>query len=249
MTMVTCLSELMAEELTSDAEELIAEVLARSSKPDWLIRKTDRARRLREQYQWLEENMPSLLTVNNDSIYVDLGCGMGEMLEIARWYGAVAMGVDALSGTNGMGDDYMDMAAARTAAAGLPVAYVGMMRWLDEKMQDVDGRRVVTHWTSRGSFEQMMSHCMSGVPHDVHHDCRRLSWNETQKTVDELESFFSKLRSLSMPSALLVIHANGAANTDWYAKTVVEAAKGMGWMLSGDSGSNQLHKFELSGWK
>jgi len=247
MTMETCLSELRKVKLRASGRDEIAAVMESASDAKWLQRKTDRERRLVEQYRWLRDYMPSLLTVGSGAIYYDLGCGPGEMLEIARWYGAKVCGVDAATGRNGMGGDYLAMSRARTEAYRIPVEYTGLSDWLTNATASAELRRWATHWTSRGSIEQMLHTCMEGQPHDLHHKCTALAWRESHKTSDVLESMFASMRILSRPKAVVCIHANGAANSDWYCEAVKVAARSTGWNVALDDDANLVHKFELIG--
>jgi hypothetical protein len=81
---------------------------------------------------------------------------------------------------------------------------------------------------SRGSIEQMFSRLMHGPPHHQHHDCQQLSWKESGTTIDIFEHFFQVCKRLLAVGGFILINANGAKNSDWYAKAIVAAAEECG---------------------
>jgi len=206
-------------------------------KDPWLKRKTDRLRRLREHAEYLQKFCPEIVTIEPKGLVIDIGPGPGELLEIARYYGHEVMGIDAeIESRGGMGNEYLEYSQLMAQRQDITVHYCGFLWWMDnvltfgtQQWHEMPASCVLIN--SRGSIEQTMCDYMDGVPHDVHHDCKLLSWRENGETADAFEGLFVKIKKLLRPGCSLLINANGAANVEFYDKTVLHAAERVGLRL------------------
>ena len=214
----------------------------------WLANKTDRLRRLREHAEYVQKYCPEITTIEPKGLVLDIGPGPGELLEIARYYGHEIFGIDAADDTTGgMGREYLEYSQLMTERQKLNVEYCNFRWWLENVLsygtvewRDMPASCVLIN--SRGSIEQAMSEYMDGVPHDVHHDCKRLAWRENGETSDAFEGMFTKLKKMLRPGCCLLIHANGCANVEYYDKLVLESAERAGLRLAMYE-SPTLHKW------
>ena len=182
----------------------------------WLSKKLDRGRRMREHDAYLAVFVPDLPNWEPGTV-LDLGPGAGELLEIARHYGHDAIGLDAKDGEGGMGDPYLEACRLMHERQYLHVVRCGIDGLLDGDdlagdIEDREGLHCLIN--SRGSIEQMFSDCMQGEPHHVHHDCSRLLWVDNFATHAKMINFFWVMERLLRVGGELLIHANGAANTE-----------------------------------
>ena len=214
--------------------------LIESPRGKWLKKKTDRRRRLREISTFIDKYCPEIRT--GFGSLIDVGCGPGELMEIARYHGHDTWGIDAISGNGGMGDEYLSMCKLLTKRQGLRVDYIGCRGWnINWESRNNPAAHLIV---CRGAIEQIMHESMDGVPHDIHHNCMAMSWQETNETVDRLVDFCSKARICGRPNGHLLIHANGARNTGWYDEAIVRAARESGFQLVMRDGE-RLHQFRL----
>ena len=209
-------------------EKWVAEYEALTAGNEWLRRKVGRDRRINEQGQYLLDNVPEVLGMDEEDLHVvDLGCGPGELLEIARHYRFKPYGVDAQSGAGGMGDDYLRVAALMCSRQAIPTYRFGYDAWLNSGFpKALTGKVALIN--SRGSWEQMHAALMDGTPHDQHHRADRMTW----RLGPSLETYAMKematLRACLHPRGVLLIHGNGAVNHADYAKVLLHAANAAG---------------------
>ena len=181
---------------------------------DWLRRKLDRERRVREHVEYLDRWCPEFWTFEGSGAVTDLGCADGVLLDLAREMGYEVMGVDACSGEGGMGDDYL---------RGHSVFEAGAQHFFKTCPAAGDGLLV----NSRGSLEQMFADYMEGPPHHLHHDCKRLWWRLSDyRLLDQaLGRMFRWVAAELKPGGVMLIHANGSANHDEFAPLLLGAAE------------------------
>ena len=199
-----------------------------SSRIHGSIKKTDRARRLRENSEYIERYCPQLMPLE-PMVVIDIGPGPGEFLEIARSFGNEVHGIDARTGDGGMGAKYLRYSELMTDRQELSVDYYGLGRWIKDISTSWHGAADLIN--SRGSIEQAMSGHMDGPPHDEHHKCDRLSWNEGGETRDAFDELFAAFNRMLRPGGKVLIHANGAANVDFYDELVTDVAEANGMFL------------------
>jgi hypothetical protein len=206
----------------------------------WLRRKLDRARRLREHYEYLNENCPDLASCL-PGIVVDIGPGDGVLLEIARAHGHTGVGIDAPDGAGGMGNPYLQASKLMHQRQNLTVFYERFENW--KPPEELLGKCVLAN--SRGSVEQVFSSYMKGKPHDQHHVAKELRWKQESDTEEALFRFVNKISELLREGGILLIHANGSATQEsdqWYSETIIAQAAKCGLTLE-TSSHNLKHRF------
>lgn len=210
----------------------------------WLRRKLDRRRRVQEHCQYVANWLPELET-SPPAVVVDIGPGLGELLEIAQHFGHQAIGIDARSGKGGMGDDYLLACRLMHERQGLQVHYTGLQDWLTDSSNYRDILNAVLAINMRGSIEQCFAHLLAGPPHHEHHKANRLVWRDELHTFAAFRNMFSIFRVLLKPNGVVLIHANGTGSREseeMYDRLLRQAATtaGLETVLSSEL---RLHKF------
>lgn len=195
----------------------------------WLRGKVDRTRRLNELRLYVDKYIPEIKQRELQG-FLDVGPGPGELIELAMSYSMDGYGWDAESPEGGMGDNYLQYSKLSHKVRGLDVIYDD-----DYYSSQVRFHRSLSVINSRGSIEQVLSSCMNGKPHDKHHDCRKLSW-DLKRGREGLTRFLRAMRNSLMDNGILMIAANGAANTEWYDKTLMD--------LSDPCGFSRVKRFD-----
>lgn len=204
----------------------------------WLARKVDRTRRLLEIRRYVERRLPEMKARPLEG-FLDLGPGPGELIEIAMAHSMDAYGWDAKTPDGGMGNDYLRFSALEHKVRGLEVTYNNSIEGVCVKFS-----HALSIINSRGSLEQILASCMNGEPHDVHHDCRQLAWDEQRGQVG-LEKFMKTMRASLTDNGILMIAANGASNTEWYDSVVSGIAKVAGFSRC-ERFNDRTHKFYVT---
>ena len=180
---------------------------------DWLRQKLDRARRFREHIEYLNKFFPEF-TECEPGFVVDLGCGAGELLEIARYYGHDIHGIEATSGKGGMGDNYLEACRIRWRQQDIKVSSIGAPYVFRNPPDWLPPRHSCVLINSRGSLEQMFCQHMDGEPHDEHHRADRMTWRISGYLRNDIIRMFLCVYDLIREDGRFVIHANGATNAD-----------------------------------
>jgi len=173
---------------------------------EWLIKKLDLHRRRVDHFQYMSRHFSFDI---RGATFVDLGPGTGESLEIAQSLGATAIGIDAASGEGGMGDPYLAVCREIVKSRNLDVRRVGALA-IDRELK----QESVDFINSRGSIEQILCKWMRGEPHHIHQNCNLMHWKSNCHL--GIGSFLEKCAKVLKPGGSLLIHANGAANTEVY---------------------------------
>lgn len=194
----------------------------------WLARKTDRIRRIREQREYLDRYIPEI-SREPPGLVIDVGPGPGELLEICRSFGHDVLGIDAPNGRGGMGDDYLELSRLMTVRQEICVRRSGFEAWVDGEHQTINGLVALINF--RGSIEQAFWRYMTGDRHDLHHDCKRLSWSLTAQTRERLDVAFRQMYRMLRTNGAILIAANGSANDPDYDRLMLEAGKSSGLVL------------------
>jgi hypothetical protein len=183
---------------------------------DWLRRKVDRNRRMVELRKYVNKYIPEMLERPLHG-FLDIGPGPGELIELAMAASMDAHGWDAETPEGGMGSDYLKYSRLTHELRGLDVTYCDDFRPIQARFNGA-----LSIINLRGSIEQVMSDYMVGDPHDKHQDCRKLSWDD-RRAEGGLRGFLKVMRaSLLDSNGVLMVAANGAANTAWYDKTIMD---------------------------
>lgn len=223
-------------------EDWVREYESLTTGNEWLKRKVGRERRIKEQTQYLLDNAPEVLAMEEKNLHVvDLGCGPGELLEIVRHYGFNPYGVDAASGAGGMGAEYLRVAELMCARQSITTYRHGYDSWLNSIFPETLTGKVALI-NSRGSWEQMHAHLMDGVPHDQHHRADRMTWRIDDKLFAYTVKEMKLLRHCLHPKGRLIIHANGSTNHLDYSYRLLEAASQAGFV-------NVIAKDHVFKWK
>lgn len=188
----------------------------------WAENKLDMPRRRVELANYVYKYLPELHDTEG-KIVADIGCGPGDFLAICRELGHHVQGFDAPPDISQMGEAYIEECHKHIKAYDIPVRYVPFVELcgeLPEKKFDVIN--------FRGSIEQCLSHSLVGdEDHKVHHNCKRLDWNEVLFegicTISELH--ISNLMEWCCDSlvdgGVLLIAANGTKSTDIFYDKVI----------------------------
>jgi len=172
---------------------------------EWLIKKLDPDKRRAGHLAYMFKHFRDM----NGGTFVDLGPGAGEALEIAQSRGATAIGFDAATGEGGMGNPYLSVCRELARERGVDVRYVGALM-----IDYVIPHNSVDFINSRGSIEQILCGWMNGSPHHTHQNCNLMKWKTNCRL--GICGFLQKCANVLKPGGTLLIHANGAANTDIY---------------------------------
>lgn len=177
-------------------------------KDSWLKEKVNRTRRLEEQWIYLRDLDPTLAD-RPRGLVVDLGCGPGELLEIARYFKHDILGVDAVDGQGGMGDQYLRASRLLRERQQIPCYASDFWGWVRD-VENFTGTATLIN--SRGSWEQMFSAYMVGEPHHVHHDANRLTWDYSPKLQEATVKAIKAIHQALRKDGLFIVHFNGAKN-------------------------------------
>lgn len=208
------MNDFAAKSLKEEWDELM--------KDPWLVKKTDRARRIKEISAYIANNCADEF-MSEGGLIVDVGPGPGEFLEIARYHGNDIMGVDAPTGDGGMGNAYVRASRLMHIRQNIPVMYQRFTLWLCAQHASTNPCRPKLI-NFRGSIEQCFSKQMHGPPHHLHQDCSKLSWKEDGATEDAIRQAFKIMHDLLVDGGAILIHANGAKNFDWFKGQVLSLA-------------------------
>lgn len=191
-------------------------------KDSYLSKKYNRERRIRDHRKFISDYMPELKHCTDKNVF-DIGCGMGESLEILKEIGHDPVGIDANPvNVCEMGRNYVKMAMLMAERQKLKIDFVGFKKWLYDYKHPENWFYYIF---MRGSIEQCFSHHMTGPPHWQTKNAGALSWNITDKLWKEFELFFSVIERLLEDGGYMVIHANGAKNSPKYDDLVLETLK------------------------
>ncbi len=208
---------------------------------NWLARKVDRARRLREHEAYLHEYLPELTDRDNPGAVIDIGPGPGEFLELCRALGHEIFGIDSPNGKGGMGSEYVEASRMMTTRQKIPVAYIGLDRWLASPLNS-HLRWTVAAINSRGSIEQSLARHMDG-DHELHHDSKRLAWKISAELRETFQTIFEQSTRLLRSGGAIMIYSNGSSNSRCYDRLVCEEAAKVGGLELVRHESPQIHKW------
>jgi len=234
----------LAELLPSPSEEWDARY-RRLMKDEYLHNKYNRAARLAEKQDYIRRYCPELIECNSPHLVVDVGCAMGEFLEICRYKGWAVMGVDASTGFGGMGDEYLTLSRMLTARQRIEAHYVGLDGYLRIAKSIHHGRKA-GFINFQGSFAQCFHEFLDGPHHHEEHCASAQHWRFCNELFAKWRECFSVLRSVAAPAGRLLIVANRTGNRpEWgeYKRHIEREAKAAGWKLI-HAEQTWIHKWE-----
>jgi len=190
-------------------------------KDEYLSKKYDRARRIRDHQQYLKDLCPEIFSAQDaaNRKVIDIGPGPGELLEIARSFGYETVGYDAKLEDCEMGVPYIVLSSMMAERQKLDIRYCGFETILP-RLPIEDASTFLIN--SRGSIEQVFKAHLVGVPHRVHHDAKRLAWSMSEAMENDFRNLFEEAARILVPGGYFVIHGNGTTNNDSYHQMIVQ---------------------------
>lgn len=208
---------------------------------EYLSRKYNRDRRIRDHYQYLRDLCPTIFDAQDacNLKVVDIGPGPGELLEIARDLGYKAVGYDAKLEDCEMGVPYIALSAMMAERQQLNIEYCGFETILPNlPIEDASTFLI----NSRGSIEQVFKGHLLGVPHREHHDARRMTWSMSAEMLGDFKNLFSEAARILVPGGYFLIHGNGATNIDDYHRMIVQIVEQNPVLVCDGTDNQTLHR-------
>lgn len=216
----------------------------RLMKDEYLSKKYNRKRRIKDKRKFMGEHTPELKRCRG-KVVLDIGPGPGEYLEICRDLGHTGIGIDAKITDSEMGNEYMKLAQLMRDRQKLDIDYTGFDTCLNCIAPDVlmPPPRSVFYIVSQGSIEQCFKDYMEGVPHRETKDASQLRWKNEPATWKIFKKMFEEFNRILEPGGFVVIWGNGSKNNDIYDKMVRQIAKGASFKLI-EKKSLRFHKWQ-----
>lgn len=195
---------------------------------EWSRKKLDLIRRRRELELYLSRWLPELRSLQR-GLFIDAGCGCGDLLAMVRELGHDVLGIDAPEGSGGMGDAFLSQCRIIRKELKVPVVECRLLEWIEWPGDLLSGTVAVIN--SRGALEQSFSDFMDGPKHDVDHRSDNKRWRETPETVVALTRMMEVFYGLLRSGGILLVASNGSANNGWYDDAIRGAAESVGFKL------------------
>jgi len=189
-------------------------------KDPYLSKKYNRERRIKDHRKYMGAFTPELKHVKGKKI-LDIGCAMGEYLEICREFGHEIQGVDAPLEDCEMGNEYIRLSKLMTERQHIPVDYCGLQAWLNK----AHAAGEYFYINMRGCIEQCFYEHQSGTPHRVTHNAGGLKWIITKELQDKFELMFKMFSHILEDGGRIAIWANGSKNNPEYDNLILETLK------------------------
>lgn len=209
-------------------QDKVAELL----RDPYLKGKYDRDRRLREARQYLDDFIKPIQKIG---LFIDIGPGPGELMEVARVLGFSVLGYDAPSGQGGMGDKYLELSRLLHRRQRLDVRYGGVEQFVGHS-EGFAGTAAVVNL--RGSIEQCFAEHLDGPPHHLHHDRRQQRWKFDDSLRAKIHWFVARIAVVLGKDGIAAIHCNGTGdeqNTLEFDLLLTSAAVQAGLTVADDS--------------
>lgn len=193
----------------------------------YLSKKYNRERRISDHKKYINNCTPEIKRCTGKNVF-EIGCAMGEWLELCRDYGHNVIGIDAVVTDNEMGNEYAQMSKLMTERQELNVLYTGFDRFL---LMDIEYRQgIITdgsifYISIRGAIEQIFKEYMHGPPHRQTKDCSQLKWDITPKLWEVFELMFKEFDRILEDGGYIYIWANGSKNNPEYDNLILETLK------------------------
>lgn len=215
----------------------------------YLAKKYNRAERLQEHMAYIQDFCPEVSRRLPGDV-VDIGPGPGEFLELVRMFGNSVYGVDAETGTGGMGDGYLSLSRLLCARQRVPVAYGGLPWFVSHlKATREIGITAEALFNFRGSWAQCWHEHIGGEPHHLHHDVRKQYWIFGTKQRDAWLETFEVMHKRLIPGGHVLIAANrlgGSDSQQQYDEEIRKIAEVCGFRLVLEK-DGWVHKWRKAG--
>jgi SAM-dependent methyltransferase len=231
-------------------------------KDPYLSKKYNRRKRIKAKRKFMGNCTPELKHCKA-KVVLDIGCGMGEYLEICREKGHIGIGIDAKITDCEMGNEYIKMAQLMRDRQKLEIHYIGFDNYLDGKhFKPIEGvidenyevhvfphiqENSIFYIVMQGSIEQCFKDYMEGVPHKVSKKASGLRWKVEKKTWDIFYKMFEEFERILCEGGYLVIWANGSKNNADYDNFILETAKKFPAFKLFKKKGKTFHKFRKLG--
>ncbi len=172
-----------------------------------LREKLNMKRRNTELHKYINTFLSEIKNVSDkkNKYIIDLGPGPGDFLEISRNLGFKIKGYDAkLDSIKGMGMDYVNLCAMYAKEKNIPIEYCNFEETGFSGIED-DSVYLIN---SRGSFEQIFSKYLLGIPHYKTHLCNQ-EWSHTEEMYHRFKTFFSNCSKKLIKNGIVFIAFNG----------------------------------------
>ena len=215
----------------------------------YLSKKYNRNKRIKEKRAYMGKITPELKHCKG-KLVLDIGCGMGEYLEIVRDLGHRGIGIDAKLNDCEMGNEYIKMAQLMRDRQDLPIFYMGFDNWLQSADRDqrtdfpIIMPNSVYYINSQGSIEQCLKDYMEGPPHLLTKDASQLKWKIEERTWDIFYKMFQEFDRILEDGGYVVIWGNGAKNVESYDNLILETAKKFPAFKLFKKDGKRFHKFK-----
>ena len=171
--------------------------------------KLNMERRNIELHNYINTFLPEMKNLpdsqKQNKYVIDLGPGPGDFLEISRNLGFKIKGYDAkLDSIKGMGMDYVNLCAIYAKEKNIPIDYCNFEETEFRGIED-DSVYIIN---SRGSFEQIFSKYLLGIPHYKTHLSNQ-EWSHTDEMYYRFKTFFSNCSKKLIKNGVLLIAFNG----------------------------------------
>tara|TARA_B110001450_G_C17652874_1_gene494013 strand:+ start:693 stop:2384 length:1692 start_codon:yes stop_codon:yes gene_type:complete len=171
--------------------------------------KLNMERRNIELHNYINTFLPEMKNLpdsqKQNKYVIDLGPGPGDFLEISRNLGFKIKGYDAkLDSIKGMGMDYVNLCAIYAKEKNIPIDYCNFEETGFRGIED-DSVYIIN---SRGSFEQIFSKYLLGIPHYKTHISNQ-EWSHTDEMYYRFKTFFSNCSKKLIKNGVLHIAFNG----------------------------------------
>jgi len=210
-------------------------------KDEYLARKYDRDKRLKEHIEYLTKLCPEMFQEgpHRGLNVIDIGPGPGELLEIARCLGYNSIGFDAKMDDCEMGSPYIELSKLLVERQKLDVRYCGFENILTDLPVEKNSTFLIN---SRGSIEQVFKDHLIGIPHRHHHDAKRLSWSMSEDMVGDFTRLFTEASKILIPGGFFIIHGNGTTNTREYHEMILKVTSEVDGIACDASDNQALHR-------
>jgi len=209
----------------------------------WIAKKLNRKRRTREHFEYLKKHVPQFLEKKTSTKFhyiLDVGCGAGESLEIARYFGHIAVGIDAPPDSQeGMGAKYTAACRLMHRRQKLTVVYKNAIDELPKFPREWDCINF------RGSFSQCLEHLLIGPRHSETHDSRQLCWAVGESTERQLLDFMLVLKGLLNPGGCILIALNEPGNIQQFQEMFQKVSNQVG-LVDEYPGEKLMFKLRIS---